>query len=142
MIDSNVVLDLFLFEDPRTTVLRDHLTTQRGQWLATEPMREELVRVLAYPHITGLLARRGQTAAGVLAQFDDRSILVPAALKAPYTCKDADDQKFIDLAVAHQAILVSKDKAVLCMANRLARLSAHVTAELVAPAVAQTATAP
>ena len=53
----------------------------------------------------------------------------PEAQKASYTCKDADDQKFIDLAVAHQTVLVSKDKAVLCMAKRLARLSARVMPE-------------
>jgi len=39
--------------------------------------------------------------------------------KAPITCKDSDDQKFIDLAVAHAADLMSKDHAVLCMHKRL-----------------------
>ena len=34
-------------------------------------------------------------------------------------CKDPDDQKFIDLAVLHQAMLLSKDNAVLCMKKRL-----------------------
>ena len=34
---------------------------------------------------------------------------------------------FIDLAVAHGAALVSKDKAVLTMRNRLARLGVSVT---------------
>jgi predicted nucleic acid-binding protein len=38
------------------------------------------------------------------------------------TCKDPDDQKFIDLAVAHQAHLLSKDHAVLCMQKRLLSL--------------------
>jgi hypothetical protein len=41
-------------------------------------------------------------------------------------CNDADDQKFIDLAVAHQALLISKDKEVLRMKNRLARLGVAV----------------
>ena len=36
--------------------------------------------------------------------------------------RDLDDQKFIDLAVGHGAILVSKDKAVLCMRKRLLTL--------------------
>jgi predicted nucleic acid-binding protein len=48
--------------------------------------------------------------------------LRPVAPKAPYTCKDPDDQKFIDLAVAHQASLLSKDKAVLVMRKRLLKL--------------------
>ena len=34
------------------------------------------------------------------------------------TC-DGDDQKFIDLAVAHQALLLSKDQHVLSMRKRL-----------------------
>jgi predicted nucleic acid-binding protein len=41
-------------------------------------------------------------------------------------CKDEDDQQFIDLAVAHQALLLSKDKQVLRLTNRLARLGVAV----------------
>ncbi|MDB5944967.1 MAG: putative toxin-antitoxin system toxin component, family, partial [Ramlibacter sp.] len=33
-----------------------------------------------------------------------------------------DDQKFIDLAVAHRALLLSKDRAVLALRKRLAAL--------------------
>jgi predicted nucleic acid-binding protein len=35
------------------------------------------------------------------------------------TCSNADDQKFIDLAVAHQALLLSEDQHVLLMKKRL-----------------------
>ena len=49
------------------------------------------------------------------------------APKAVFTCKDADDQKFIDLAAAHRAQLLSKDKAVLCMARRLKTLGVAVS---------------
>jgi predicted nucleic acid-binding protein len=52
--------------------------------------------------------------------------LQEVAAKASYICKDADDQKFIDLAVAHQALLLSKDKQVLRLTNRLARLGVLV----------------
>jgi predicted nucleic acid-binding protein len=51
---------------------------------------------------------------------------VPAAPKAAFVCKDADDQKFIDLAVAHRAALVSKDDQVLRLARRLATLGVPV----------------
>ena len=37
-------------------------------------------------------------------------------------CKDPDDQRFIDLALAHRAGLLSKDQAVLCMAKRMRAL--------------------
>ena len=54
--------------------------------------------------------------------FDALVQLVEVAPRVRYICKDADDQKFIDLAVAHQALLISKDKAVLTMARRLRTL--------------------
>jgi len=38
------------------------------------------------------------------------------------TCGDPDDQKFIDLAVAHRCTLLSKDFEVLRMRKRLAQL--------------------
>jgi predicted nucleic acid-binding protein len=62
----------------------------------------------------------------VLREFDRLAQWQAVAEKAAYTCKDPDDQKFIDLAVAHSAALVSKDKAVLTMRNRLARVGVSV----------------
>jgi predicted nucleic acid-binding protein len=52
--------------------------------------------------------------------------VVDQAPKAPVTCKDADDQKFIDLAVAHRATLISKEAHILRMTKRLARLDVLV----------------
>jgi predicted nucleic acid-binding protein len=84
-------------------------------------MREELARVLAYPQIAKRLNARAMPADTVLGHFDRWAQLKPDAPKAPYACKDADDQKFIDLAVAHSAALHSKDAQVLCMKKRLER---------------------
>ncbi len=133
VIDTNVVLDLFVFRDARTDVLRDTLQSGHCQWIATLPMRDELRLVLAYPHIAAKLLQAGLPSSNVLAHFDAWVSLQPEAKKAVYTCKDADDQKFIDLAVAHQTVLISKDKAVLCMAKRLARLSVRVMNEFTPP---------
>ena len=36
-------------------------------------------------------------------------------MKAGRTCRDLDDQKFIDLAVARRALLINKDEHVLSM---------------------------
>ena len=126
VIDTNVVLDLFIYEDPATVPLREVLAEPSTSWLATDVMREELRRVLAYPHVVRQMAARDRSAEAVLAAFDARAQIVNTAPKAPYTCKDGDDQKFIDLAVAHTAVLLSKDKAVLCMTKRLARLGVRV----------------
>jgi predicted nucleic acid-binding protein len=44
------------------------------------------------------------------------------------TCGDPDDQKFIDLAVAHRCTLLSKDREVLRMRKRLERLEVTAAA--------------
>jgi predicted nucleic acid-binding protein len=92
-------------------------------------MRQELWRVLAYPHIEPRLAQLSRTAAEVMAAFDRWSHTQPEAPRSPYVCKDADDQKFIDLAVTHRALLVSKDRQVLRLTHRLARLGVVVTSD-------------
>ena len=121
VLDTNIVLDLWVFDDPASSPLRERVLEGEIHWLATPAMREELARVLDYPQIARRLVLRALTPADVLAHFDRHAQLQPDAPKAPYTCKDADDQKFIDLAVQHAAALHSKDAQVLCMKNRLAR---------------------
>jgi putative PIN family toxin of toxin-antitoxin system len=119
VLDTNIVLDLFVFNDPATPVLLDAMQSGQVQWIATQPMRDELERVLAYTHIVPRLQFYQLGAQDVLARFDALVQLVEVAPKVALNCKDADDQKFIDLAAAHQSLLLSKDKAVLCMAKRL-----------------------
>ena len=122
VLDTNIVLDTFVFNDPATLALLAALDAQSIQWIATLPMRDELARVLAYPKIVARLAFAQVSAVAVLAQFDGRTKTMAVASKASVTCTDPDDQKFIDLAVAHQTTLLSKDKAVLCMTKRLLAL--------------------
>lgn len=138
VLDTNIVLDLFLFQDPNTSALRLQLQSGQVTWQATTHMRNELERVLTYSHITAKMSFYEKTPADLLTAFDQCAQLIEAPeAKAPYTCKDADDQPFIDLA-AHlaskepgQAIhLISKDKAVLCMKKRLQKLSVIVTTTL------------
>lgn len=121
VLDTNIVLDLWVFDEPRAEALRVSVETGSTHWLATAAMREELARVLAYPQIVKRLVHRDLPASTVLAHFDRWAQLHPDAPKAEYVCKDPDDQKFIDLAVTHTAALHSKDAQVLCMKNRLAR---------------------
>jgi len=121
VLDTNIVLDLWVFDEPRAQTLRGSVETGSTQWLATAAMREELARVLAYPQIVKRLMHRSLPADTVLAHFDRWAQLHPDAPKAEYACKDPDDQKFIDLAVAHSASLHSKDAQVLCMRKRLER---------------------
>jgi predicted nucleic acid-binding protein len=142
ILDTNIVLDLFLFQDPRTEPLRQQLLSQDIRWIATPHMRSELERVLTYPHIAAKLEFYQLQAQDILNQFDRWATLhTDPVVKAPYVCKDADDQVFIDLACAQASqsdpaklcagimavSLISKDKAVLSMRKRLSRLSVCVS---------------
>jgi putative PIN family toxin of toxin-antitoxin system len=122
VLDTNIVLDVWVFADAAAVPLREQLLSGQITWLATAAMRSELERVLAYPKIVPRLNFYKTTLQDVLAQFDQHAHIVEAASKAPVTCSDADDQIFIDLAVAHQAVLLSKDQAVLSMQKRLSAL--------------------
>ena len=128
VLDTNIVLDLWLYLDPATPALREALTSKRVDWVATQAMRDELERVLAYTNIVLRMQKGRLVAEDVLAEFDRFARLVPLADRAPYVCKDLDDQKFIDLACAYSCALVSKDKAVLTMRNRLLRIGVSVSA--------------
>ncbi len=128
VLDTNIVLDLFIFADPATPALRAALEAKSLCWIATQVMRDELERVLAYTHIVPRMEFYKVTAEDVLARFDAYVELADVAPKARYVCKDADDQKFIDLAVAHQTLLLSKDKAVLTMTKRLRPLGVDTAA--------------
>jgi putative PIN family toxin of toxin-antitoxin system len=130
VLDTNVVLDAFVFADEDARPLGPALAQGQLTWLATAAMREELERVLGYARIVPRLAFRGLDAAQVLAAFDSFAQIVDVPARAPATCADPDDQKFIDLAVARSALLLSRDAAVLSMRNRLARLDVAVRAAL------------
>jgi putative PIN family toxin of toxin-antitoxin system len=119
VLDTNWVLDVWLFNDPRTHAWQQALQRGEVRWLACAAMRVELERVLTYPLVQRGLLARNVAATAVLQAFDQHVTLLPPA--PPYTvrCRDADDQIFIDLAVQQQAALLSKDRAVLTLGPRL-----------------------
>ena len=133
VLDTNIVLDLWVFDDPRTQGLRTALHQSRLHWIATAAMREELRRVLSYPHLLARLQADSRNPDDVLHEFDHLAALREDAPKAPCTCKDPDDQKFIDLSVAHRALLLSKDAQVLCMRRRLERQGVTLNPHIPAP---------
>ena len=131
VLDTNIVLDLLVFADPATAVLRQLLQGGEVRWLATAPMRDELERVLAYPQIAPRVAFYGLDAAAVLQAYDAQVQWVDVPARVPVVCRDADDQRFLDLAAAHRALLLSKDKAVLAVRKRLLAYGAQVATALV-----------
>ena len=126
VLDTNVCLDLFMFRDPRWQTLMDALTGGEIAALTREDCRRELALVLAYERLK--LSATAQAA--ILAEFDQLISLhtgVPDAgadmpLTALPVCKDSDDQKFLELALACEAdVLITKDKALLKLAKRLSK---------------------
>jgi putative PIN family toxin of toxin-antitoxin system len=120
VLDTNVVLDLLIFDDPHVPPIRELVARGELRWIADRAQRIELERVLHYSQIAPRVSFYGKTAEGVLAAFDAAVEYVDEAPKIRFTCTDPDDQHFLDLASQHRALLVSKDKAVLKQRKRVA----------------------
>ncbi|THT99405.1 putative toxin-antitoxin system toxin component, PIN family [Lampropedia puyangensis] len=138
ILDTNIVLDYLLFGDPSALRLQAQVNAAladatQWRWIATQRMRDELAHVLLYPHLQPMLAHYQHTPETILAQFDQRTTLVEPAIACTLYCRDSDDQMFIDLAVAHQGMLLSKDKQVLKLRKRMARAGAWADTNLPAP---------
>ena len=123
VLDTNVVLDWLWFDDPRVGALADRVRAGSLQWHATAPMRAELAAVLGRES----LPARARSAGDVLADYDRWCVPHPGPAAqdaaAALRCTDADDQKFIDLALAlaragGEAALLTRDRAVLRLARR------------------------
>ena len=136
VLDTNVCLDLFVFRDPRWAALLSALQRAEVQAFTRADCRMEWTLVLAYARL-GLDAAQQ---AAALAEFDRLITLVPgreevapadnanaiatAAVPKLPICRDADDQKFIELAASCGAdALVSKDKLVLKLARKMKKLA-------------------
>ncbi len=123
VLDSNVWLDILVFDDPHTRPIRVALERGAIRALIDERCRAELAHVLDYPQFAG----RGVAKADALAALAGLVALIElpklAADARPLPqCRDRDDQKFLELARASGAQwLVSKDRAVLKLAKRVAR---------------------
>ena len=120
VLDTNVVLDLWVFNDPRAQRLQQALTQGRLRWVATEAMFEELADVLS----RSTSARWCPDPPAVLAAARACCRVMPPtsppntiARKVP-TCADPDDQIFIDFAWTLPAgWLFSRDRALLDLAR-------------------------
>ena len=130
VLDTNIVLDLLVFADPAVRPLPPLLASGALRWIAAPAMRVELERVLGYPQIAPRLDYYGLSAAQMLQAFDAQTHAVAPAPRASAVCKDPDDQQFIDLAVQHGAILLSKDQAVLRLRKRLMALGVEAMPSL------------
>ena len=117
VVDTQVVMDWLVFNDPRVQGLAAALSSGALRWLVAPAMRDEIRHVLG----RGVAASFSPDLALIEARFDAHSEPVDSAEPSPrLVCRDPDDQKFIDLALACRARwLLSRDRAVLRLARRL-----------------------
>ncbi|WP_418317397.1 PIN domain-containing protein [Piscinibacter sakaiensis] len=131
VLDTNVVLDWLVFRDPACQALAAAIESGAVRWLAAGALRDELDDVLG----RGVGAERQPDRAAIEAAWLRHAVIHPAAVPAAAMarrcrCSDPDDQKFIDLALAHGARwLLSRDRAVL----KVAREARLFGLEIVAP---------
>jgi putative PIN family toxin of toxin-antitoxin system len=126
ILDSNVWIDILVFDDPDARPIHAALESGALRALIDARCLTELTRVLDYPQF---VARKVDKEAALAAVGRLAEFVTPEAAGAPPedarplpNCKDRDDQKFLELAyAAHADWLVSKDRAVLKLAKRIAR---------------------
>ncbi len=151
VIDTNVWLDLYVFGDAAAQALALALQACRLQAIRNPACDAELRRVLLRPQLAGRLAAAPDTAAvaamltaapapsaalppcqpaaALLDAWERLATACPITQAAPWRCTDADDQKFLDLAVScGAALLVSKDRALLRLAGQARRRSLAILA--------------
>lgn len=122
VLDTNCVLALWMFRDPGLAALRAFVENAHCQLYSRADALEELQRVLGYPQFGVTTAARD----ALLDDYRQRSLsLPPAGIEAPPLpgCRDADDQKFLEIARDADAdFLLTRDKALLRLArHRLLR---------------------
>ncbi|MBE1158896.1 PIN domain-containing protein [Dyella acidiphila] len=122
--DTNVCLDLFVFDDPQCAALFAAVRAGEIELVTREDCRAEWQAVLAYQALK--LSPERQAAAAV--QFDTWVRCMPAASALPPDgvvlprCRDGDDQKFLELAQqCAAAALLTRDDALLRLARRTQR---------------------
>ena len=133
VLDSNVWIDILVFDDPHTRPIRAALESGALEALIDARCLAELTYVLDYPQFAkreidkaaavATVTRLTQLVAPTTPEPVPAQTVTPAENVRPLPkCKDRDDQKFLELAYAAKADwLVSKDRAVLKLARRIAR---------------------
>jgi uncharacterized protein len=115
VLDTNVLLDLWVFDDPGTRWLAAAIAARRVLALRTSASDAELVEVLERARF-GLDLQRQQA---ILAAWEAASERVREAPATALLCSDPDDQKFLDMALdARARLLLTKDRALLKLRRR------------------------
>lgn len=112
ILDTNIVLDLLVFQDPRADWIRDGMAQEEFEIIYSSEMLVELTDVIARPQF----AQRACDPSDVLKAWAQMAIHKPTPPRCSFRCDDPDDQPFIDLAYhCRPSELLSKDRKILQM---------------------------
>jgi putative PIN family toxin of toxin-antitoxin system len=119
VLDTNVLVSLYVFADSRFAPLRARIESGEWQAVTNDACFGEFRRVLGYPLFALTEARQQEALNAYAASTLYHRDSAPAAATALPRCKDRDDQKFLELARDSGAgWLVTADKALLRLARR------------------------
>ena len=111
VLDTNVLLALWLFRDPAVEALRAALDAGLLQAVRSAATDAEFAEVLGRPELFSVAPERQAT---LLNAWQAASSPVDAIQSAPWVCRDPLDQKFLDLAVSAGASwLITRDRDLL-----------------------------
>ena len=126
--DTNVLLDLFVFNDFRVLHIKQALVEKQLDALASRQTLEEFSDVISRPLFS--LEQSAQKKIALEWQSLARVIEDQNIFAAPWQCRDKDDQIFLNLAFTSKpCILISKDNEVLKLASRAAKEGVQITAD-------------
>jgi len=122
VLDTNIWLDVLVFRDPAIAPICEAHAARRAEILADAGGEAELIRALGYDFGRRSLDAAAQAAR--MAEFRHMSVHAKSKLAGGTAtlplCRDPDDQKFLETALAvHADILVTKDNALLDLARRV-----------------------
>jgi len=119
VLDTNVLLALWLFRDPAVEPLRAALAAGQLQACRSPATDAEFAEVLRRPELFDVATERQ---AALLGAWEAASTPVDGIHAAPWTCRDPLDQKFLDLAVSAGATwLITRDRDLLRLARKARR---------------------
>jgi putative PIN family toxin of toxin-antitoxin system len=126
--DTNVLLDIFVFNDFRAIHIKAALVDKQLKALATPKTIEEFADVISRP----LFSLEQSTQEQILGEWRNLATIIQdeTLSSAPWQCQDPDDQVFLSLAYTSKpCLLLSKDNELLKLAKKAALEGVVISAD-------------
>lgn len=130
VLDTNIWLDWLVFSDAAVAPIRAVVAASRAAVYIDDALEAELARVLAYDLGKRSIDAAAQAACLAACRRMALRIESPVPQGQLPECRDPDDQKFLEAALAARAdFLVTRDQALLELARRVRQFRILTPAE-------------